>query len=253
MIKAFIFDLDGTLVKTEILKARSYARAAVELCPDCATEEEIIEAYKSVVGLSRKEVAQALVERYGLERALKPKMKEFGVSTAWQAYVQVRMKIYDEMLADPATLREHLCPYNLDLLKWARQNGFKTGLATMSACEETNRVLESLGIRSEFDFIATADDITNGKPDPEVYLLVARQLRAEPSECLVIEDSATGVRAALAAGAWCIAVTSDFTRKGVRERGLLDKRWIIDNPAELRAAAIALIEEQKLSETAVRE
>jgi len=252
MIKAFIFDLDGTLVKTEILKARSYARAAVELCPDCATEGEIIEAYKGMVGLPRKEVAQALVEQYGLEKALTPKMNEFGVSTAWQAYVQVRMKIYDAMLADPATLREHLCPYNLDLLKWARHIGFKTGLATMSACTETNRVLENLGVRSEFDFIATADDVSNGKPDPEVYLLVARQLQAEPSECLVIEDSATGVRAALAAGAWCIAVTSDLTRKGVHESGLLDERWVIDNPADLKAAAIALIEERKVSETAVR-
>ncbi len=252
MIKAFIFDLDGTLVKTEILKARSYARAAVELCPDCATEGKIIEAYREVVGLSRKEVAEALIKKFGLERALEPKMKEFGVSTAWQAYVQVRMKIYDAMLADSTILRKHLCPYNLGLLKWARESGFKTGLATMSACEETNRVLENLGIRSEFDFIATADDITSGKPDPEVYLLVARQLQVEASECLVIEDSATGVKAAVAAGAWCVAVTSDFTRKGVRESGLLDERWILDNPAELKATVTTLIEERKVSEAAVR-
>ena len=57
MIRLVIFDLDGTLVQTERLKAMSYARAAVELCPYQVSEEEVIEAYKDVVGLRRREVA----------------------------------------------------------------------------------------------------------------------------------------------------------------------------------------------------
>jgi beta-phosphoglucomutase len=62
MIKAMIFDLDGTLVQTEKLKALSYARAAVELCPQVLNEDEVIEAFKDVVGLSRREVASTLLE-----------------------------------------------------------------------------------------------------------------------------------------------------------------------------------------------
>ena len=54
MIKAIIFDLDGTLVQTEALKAASYARAAVELKPDTFSEEEVIEAFKDVVGPLQK-------------------------------------------------------------------------------------------------------------------------------------------------------------------------------------------------------
>ena len=53
MIQAMIFDLDGTLVQTERLKALSYARAAVELCPHDIREIDVVEAFKDVVGLSR--------------------------------------------------------------------------------------------------------------------------------------------------------------------------------------------------------
>ena len=54
MIDTMIFDLDGTLVQTEKLKARSYAQAAVELCPDCTTYDAVVEGYKDVVGRSRR-------------------------------------------------------------------------------------------------------------------------------------------------------------------------------------------------------
>ena len=70
MIRAMIFDLDGTLVQTERLKALSYARAVVELCPHETSEEAVVEAFKEVVGLPRREVAVALMERFGLEDAL---------------------------------------------------------------------------------------------------------------------------------------------------------------------------------------
>ena len=81
MIQAMIFDLDGTLVQTERLKAISYAQAAVELCPDALTEAQVIEAFKEVVGLSRQEVAATLMERFGLEDAARARMAEFGVNT----------------------------------------------------------------------------------------------------------------------------------------------------------------------------
>ena len=71
MIRAMIFDLDGTLVQTERLKAISYAQAAVELRPDTVTEAAVMATFREVVGLSRNEVAQTLVERFdlGIEEA----------------------------------------------------------------------------------------------------------------------------------------------------------------------------------------
>ena len=64
---AAIFDLDGTLVQTEALKAQSYARAAVELAPDTVREQDVIAAYDEMVGHSREDVAATLLARFGLE------------------------------------------------------------------------------------------------------------------------------------------------------------------------------------------
>jgi HAD superfamily hydrolase (TIGR01549 family) len=180
-----IFDLDGTLVQTERLKALSYARAAIELCPRDITEEEVLEAFKEVVGLSRREVAQALVERFDLESAARVRMADFGVSAPWQAFVQVRLRIYEEMLADPEVLRNNQWPHNMALLEEARRAHCKVGLATMSYCAQVQRVLEILNLTDTFDFVASRDDVEHGKPDPEMYLLVAGELGVPPSECLV--------------------------------------------------------------------
>jgi beta-phosphoglucomutase-like phosphatase (HAD superfamily) len=237
MIQALIFDLDGTLVQTEILKAQSYAKAAVELGKDRFTENDVVEAFKGVVGLPRQEVAQNLMRQFELETAAAGRMSEFDVLTPWQAFVQVRMKIYESMLADPLAIMKYRCPYNLDLLIWARQRKFKTGLATMSHCTQAHRILRILDILYEFDFVATRDDVNTGKPDPEIYLMVVHEFDLEPDNCLVIEDSPSGVKAALAAGMQCIAVTTDFTRKNMHAGNLLENQWIVDDPADLKTVA----------------
>ena len=232
MIKALIFDLDGTLVQTEILKAKSYAKAAVELNPSL-TEEEVIEGFKDFVGLSRKEVAKGLLNRFDLGEAASGRMKEFDVAKPWQAFVDIRMETYFKMISDPGILKEHLCPYNLGLLKWAKQEGYPTGLGTMSHRREAYRVLEVLNIRSEFDVISTIQDVEHGKPDPEIYNLLAEELRVSHSEALAIEDSSSGIKAALAADISCIAVPSDFTRVGVHKLPADDSLRIVDNLPDL--------------------
>ena len=233
MIRAMIFDLDGTLVQTERLKALSYARAAIELCPREITEEEVLEAFKEVVGLSRREVAQALVERFDLESAARVRMAEFGVSAPWQAFVQVRLRIYEEMLADPEVLLNNQWPHNMALLEEARRAHCKVGLATMSYCAQVQRVLEILNLTDTFDFVASRDDVEHGKPDPEMYLLVAGELGVPPSECLVVEDSPTGVKAGLAAGMNVVAVSTPFTRRRLHEMALLPSGHVVDDPATL--------------------
>ena len=115
MISAVIFDLDGTLVETEELKALSYARAAVELRPDL-DEKAVVEAFKDFVGLSRQEVAVGLMQRFALEEAARARMKEFGVDRPWQAYVRIRLRIYEELLDDPNIVFAHRYPHNIALL-----------------------------------------------------------------------------------------------------------------------------------------
>jgi beta-phosphoglucomutase-like phosphatase (HAD superfamily) len=116
----------------------------------------------------------------------------------------------------------------------------------MSRYVEVRRVLEILGLNDVFDFVATRDDVERGKPDPEIYLLVQRELGVPSKECLVVEDSPSGVRAALAAGMWCIAVTTPFTRERIHEAQLLDERWVVDDPTTLMSTVRQMYEERKV-------
>jgi beta-phosphoglucomutase len=240
MIRAFVFDLDGTLVETEELKALSYARAAAELRPDL-NEAEVIEAFKDLVGLSRQEVAVGLMRRFGLEDAARGRMVGLGADTPWQAYVQMRLRIYETLLADHNLVLAHRYPHNIALLQEVRREGYPTALATQSHREQAGRVLDILGLADEFDVVVTRDDVEHGKPDPEMHLLAARELDVGPEECLTIEDSPAGVKAALAAGAEIVAVTTDLTRHKFRDTDLLDRSHVVDDPRTLPKVVRRLI------------
>jgi beta-phosphoglucomutase len=246
VIRAMIFDLDGTLVQTEKLKAMSYAQAAEDLCPRCLTQEEAMEGFKEFVGLSRSEVAKGLIKLFGLEELARGRMDEFDVDAPWQAFVQVRLKHYEELLSDPQVILDNICPYNMALLKEARDTLEKVALATMSHCEQAQKILHILKIHDLFDFVAARDDVDLGKPDPQIYHLVASELGMSGKECLVVEDSATGVNAAINAGMWYIAVGTDFTRKGLHADPAIDKQRIVDDPALLLDVARNMIAEKRL-------
>lgn len=144
MIKAVIFDLDGTLVKTERLKAISYGLAANELEPDKDHQEQALLAFAEIVGRPRSEVAQHLLKKLNVEAAAARRCKEFMVSEAWQALVQIRLQIYEKMIKDVDLLRKNIWPHNIELLKWVSSEGFLTGLATASSCQAAHHVLKAL-------------------------------------------------------------------------------------------------------------
>ncbi|MFB6249976.1 MAG: HAD family hydrolase [Salinibacter sp.] len=244
MIQAMVFDLDGTLVQTERLKARSYAKAAVELCPEDVTEEEVIEAYKDVVGESRQTVATTLMQRFDLEAASTERMTEVDVDTPWQAFVQVRLDYYHDLVEDPEVLRENRWPHTLSLLERARENQCAVALATTSRRKQAGYVLDVLGHDDTFDFVATADDVERTKPHPEIYRMCAVELGIAPGHMLAIEDSPTGTEAALAAGLHCIAFGTPFTEERLRADSPLDDRWIVDGPDELVATVDCLLDEE---------
>src|SRR5660397_14447 len=88
MIRAVIFDLDGTLVATERLKALSYARAADELQPTVDHEQPAMDAFAAVVGQHRREVAIHLMRTLGVEALAARRLKEFGVKAV--SYTHLR-------------------------------------------------------------------------------------------------------------------------------------------------------------------
>ncbi len=74
-------------------------------------------------------------------------------------------------------------------------------------------MLTRLELKQHFRFVLTSEDISRGKPDPEVYLLACQQLELSPNQIMVLEDSANGCRAAVAAGAFTVAVPNRHTAK----------------------------------------
>jgi HAD superfamily hydrolase (TIGR01509 family) len=227
VIRAIIFDLDGTLVQTEALKAISYARAARQLKPELS-EDAIVARYDDMIGRSRNEVAEALVER-------------FGLNVTWQGLIDIRMNIYDAMLADSKLIKQQEYPYATGLLRKVKGLGYPTGLCTMSYAPETAVVLRTLDIAQYLDVVVTRDQVSRPKPDPEIYHLAASKLNVQPAECLVIEDSEPGVDAAVAAGTQCVVVPSDLTRDRVLAHAPLKGEVIVNDPADLDRTVLDLL------------
>ncbi|MDQ2931798.1 MAG: HAD family phosphatase [Gemmatimonadota bacterium] len=232
-----IFDLDGTLVQTEALKARSYARAAVELSPETVRAQDIIVAYDDMVGHSREEVAAMLLARFDLASHASQRMEALGVSTPLDAYMALRLNIYEAMITDERLIREQEYPWSTSLLRELRREGYPVGIATMSHRKHAVLVLERLGLTGEVDVLVTREDVRLAKPSPEIFLFIAEKLGAKPRDCFVLEDSLPGVRAANAAGMCCVAMTNDMTRNAIHAARVLPDERVVDDPARLDPVA----------------
>jgi HAD superfamily hydrolase (TIGR01509 family) len=88
----------------------------------------------------------------------------------------------------------------VDLLDWLEQTGVPKAVATSTRRSRAAAKLASAGLDARFAALVGGDEVSRGKPAPDIFLLAAERLGAPPSSCLVLEDSAPGVRAALAAG-----------------------------------------------------
>jgi len=241
MIKAIIFDLDGTLVQTEILKAHSYASALSSLSGNSVSEEEVVQNFKNYVGLSRADVAKNMVQDYWeqLKHISNQKVETVNL------LIEKRLENYNRMLETPNVLQKYFCKNTIGFLKEVKQDNFLTGLATMSNRIQVKNVLQIMGIQDHFNFVITRDEITNSKPHPEIYLQMKNKLKVEADECVVIEDSVTGVKAALSAKMNVFVVTNSITKESVRKSKLLDKKFIIEDPAELKTRVYEFIENPK--------
>jgi len=240
---AAIFDLDGTLVQTEALKAQSYARAAVELSPESVRAEQVVAAYDEMVGHSREEVAAALLARFDLEAHARARMGELGASSPFDAYMTLRLRIYEAMIADEQLIRAQEYPWSTSLLREVRREGYPVGVATMSHRKHAVQVLERLGLTGDVDVLCTREDVREAKPSPEIYLLIAGLLGAEPRDCFVLEDSLPGVRAAVAAGMRCVAITNEMTRDSIHAAAVLPAELVVDDPAQLASVARKVLED----------
>jgi beta-phosphoglucomutase-like phosphatase (HAD superfamily) len=231
MIKAIIFDLDGTLIQTEVLKATSYARAINFLTKCKVSKDRVLDIFGHFVGLSRQEVVGGLAKhfKFELENALGASDFE-GIKNL---LIAKRLELYHEILEDSDLLSKHFCPFTLGLFHKVYSDKFHVVLATMSHLKEAERITSIMGIYKKFEFILTRDDVSKGKPAADIYEKAKSVLGLKSKECLVIEDSVNGVRAALAAGMHVFAVTNQVTRESVYASNILEPQFLLDSSEDL--------------------
>jgi beta-phosphoglucomutase len=253
MIRAVVFDVDGTLVQTEHLKAQSYAIAVQRLLGQARPDHRAIEAYGDIVGAARNVASRHIMERLGLQSKLRPLMTQYSVRTPEEVLTAMRLDIYVDMMAKPEVLRENQWPHMVDLLRIARETTCRTALATMSRRSDTMHVIRALNISQWLDLVLTAEDVEHPKPDPEIYLLAAEKLGVAPEECLVLEDSVNGIQAAHAAGASVVAIATSFTSAGQHLSGVVGGIQVVHASEDIAAIVERCIKEHKQAAYSVRQ
>ena len=99
-----------------------------------------------------------------------------------------------------------ILPGSVKLLKTLRNEGILTAIG--SASKNAGTILDGIGLREMFDVIIDGNKISQAKPDPEVFLKGAEEMKLSPSQCVVFEDAQAGIEAAIAGGMKCVGVGS---------------------------------------------
>ncbi len=186
-IKALIFDLDGVIVTTEHNHFLAWQRTAHSLGIDF--EEEQNELLK---GVSRADSLKKILELGSKTIA----------SEEFDALVISKNKFYVDSIQE--LNQTDLLPGVLDLLIEAKAKGIK--LAIGSSSKNANFILKLLKINHFFDVVIDGNGVEHPKPHPEVFLNGAEALELVPAECIVFEDAASGIIAAIAGGFHAFAV-----------------------------------------------
>ncbi len=125
---------------------------------------------------------------------------------------------------------QQLMPGVRRLLEDARRLGLRRAVASSSSSGWVEGWLQRHGILHLFEAVATRDHVSRVKPDPELFLLAAARLEVEAPACVVFEDSANGMLAALRAGMRCVAVPNALTIRTPRPRVDLEIRSLAERP-----------------------
>lgn len=187
-----IFDLDGTLVASEVL----YRRATATILKKTGrTLDELTPLENSIIpGRSALENMRFYVSRFDL-----PWSAEFLVIK--------RMEIITQLLHDEGVM---LIPGAFEFCRTLRDEGFKLAIASSSPRPYVKLVLEVTGLTDFFGVVLSGDDVTRHKPDPEIFTLACEKLNVETSRSVVFEDAHSGLLAARAAGIKTVLVYNDI-------------------------------------------
>lgn len=189
-VKAIIFDMDGVLIDSEPLHLLAYQQFLADFGLTFLEEDN-----HNFLGMKDIDCAKHLLALHKLEMTA----LDFVARKE-----QVLHKLFNEQLCvQPGVMQTLENALNLDI---------PTAIASSATMPTIELVVKLTDTRKFFRRLCSGDEVPNGKPAPDVFLLAAERLGVSPSECLVIEDTFNGVCAAKSAGMMCIAIPCQATR-----------------------------------------
>jgi HAD superfamily hydrolase (TIGR01509 family) len=189
-LEAVVFDMDGVIIDSEPLWSEAERQL---LARRNLTYTEQLKPL--LMGLDSREAVRILKKHYDLGEPV-------------EELVHERNQLVSELIQQ----RGQPIPHALELIQRVRDVGLKTVVASSSPYALVELVVDKLGIGPLLDLVLSGDEVSRGKPAPDIYDTAAKTLGVAPECCLVIEDAPNGVRAAKAAGMRCLAITTGASK-----------------------------------------
>jgi beta-phosphoglucomutase len=189
-IKAAIFDMDGTMINNMAYHKKAWAeffkRHELSFTDD--------EFRQKISGKKNDQIFNLVFDRELTQEEI-------------QEYTEEKEAIYREIYKPEIKEISGL----LETIKTLKQKGLRLAIATTAPEKNRQFALDVLGLEEQFEIILGDEHVTRGKPDPEIYIEVAKQLQIDPSNCLVFEDSPPGVEAGKNAGMTVVGIMTTHT------------------------------------------
>lgn len=199
-IKGIIFDMDGVLVDTEPLNVE--AERTVCQCNGLIVSDA---EWQNLKGKTNRDVFLHLLK--AANRAASEELLTKLITEKRTLFLEI------------ARERAEIIPGSLTFARHSRERYDKIGLTTSSSAPVQRYLCKRFGFSQLMDVVVTGEDVTQGKPHPEPYLLTARRLVLEPHTLCVIEDSLNGVQSALAAGCYVVGIATSYVPDELRRAG----------------------------------
>ncbi len=213
MLKAVIFDLDGVIIDSEpfhlVVNEKIFADLGINLSED---------EYRNFIGTTHKDMWSTIKKKYGLPQSV-PELVNMQVGGNINYIKNEKIEAIEGVV---------------NLFSELKKANIEIGIASSSPTEVIELVINKLGISNYFSAIVGGEKIERGKPAPDIFLEAAKLLNTKPENCVVIEDSENGVKAAKASGMKCVG----FRNPNTGTQDLKKADLIVDKYSSLKISTL---------------